>query len=509
MLYLISSEAKMTRYSWNVYNMNYIAIVVGFLSLLGARVCAQSVRGLETEEPVGTVRAYLDTLEQAGFSGAVLVEFHGKIVISKGYGYSDMLHGRRNSSRTVFDIGSVTKQFTAAAILKLEMEGRLSTDDKLSRFFRKVPGDKSDITVHQLLRHSSGLKSNVGRDYDSIAEAAFIDSVMKSPLKFSPGTAFSYSNVGYSLLAIIIGKVAGVPYETFLYENLWRPAGMEHTGYRRPDFEGELIAVGYYNDDRIWGRPTEKPWGADGPYWHLKGNGGILSTAEDLFRWNQALATDKILSTHAKAKMYRPGLRNGEDSASYYAYGWDVHRTSRNTLSLWHNGSNGIFYADFYRYPDEGTTVIVLTNRSNGFQDTGREISRTLFDPTHRPVVPIPDNESNRTFTDHVIALTIQEGFEAGARGLGERKPGANLLEDRVNNKGYELLGGGGVSQAVGLFKINVLAFPASANAYDSLGEGYLVAGDTTLAIEHYRKSLALDPGNANAEKVLKHLEAK
>ena len=500
---------EMIKYSWNVYNMNYIIIVVGLLSLLGARLSAHSARGPETEKPVGTVRAYLDTLEQAGFSGAVLVEFHGKIVISKGYGYSDMLHGRRNSSRTVFDIGSITKQFTAAAILKLELEGRLSTDDKLSRFFKNVPGEKSDITIHHLLRHSSGLRSSIGGDYDSIAETDFIDSVMKSPLMFTPGTAFSYSNIGYSLLAIIIEKVAGVPYETYLYENLWRPAGMEQTGYRRPDFDKELIATGYYGDDRLWGKPTEKPWDAGGPYWHLKGNGGILSTAEDLFRWNQALTTDKILSEDAITKMHRPRLRDGEDSASYYAYGWDVHRTSRNTLLLWHNGSNGIFYADFYRYFDEGTTIIVLTNKSNGFQDTGGEISRTLFDSTYRPVVPIADNESNRSFTDHVIALTIREGFEAGAKGFGERKPGVNLLEGRVNSKGYELLGGGGVSQAVGLLKINVLAFPASANAYDSLGEGYLVAGDTTLAIEHYRKSLALDATNANAEKMLKRLKAK
>jgi CubicO group peptidase (beta-lactamase class C family) len=489
--------------------MNYIALVVGLLSFLGSGVCAHSVSSEVTQESVGTVRAYLDTLEHTGFSGAVLVGSHGKIVISEGYGYSDMLHGRRNSSRTVFDIGSITKQFTATAILKLEMEGKLSTDDKLSRFFTNVPGDKSDITVHQLLRHSSGLKSNVGRDYDSIAKAAFIDSVMKSPLQFTPGTAFSYSNIGYSLLAMIIEKVAGVPYEAFLYENLWRPAGMEETGYRRPHFDGERIATGYFSDDRVWGKPTEKSWDADGPYWHLKGNGGILSTAEDMFRWDQALGAGKILSKHAEAKMYRPKLRDGEDSLSYYAYGWDVHRTGRNTMSLWHNGSNGIFYADFYRHIDEGATIIVLTNKSNGFQDAGREISRTLFDPTYRPVVPIADNEANRSFTDHVVALTIQEGFEAGARGLGERKPGVNLLEGRVNNKGYELLGGGGVSQAVGLFKLNVQAFPTSANAYDSLGEAYLAAGDTTLAIEHYRKSLALDPANENAENVLKRLGSK
>jgi len=489
--------------------MNYISVLAGLLALCGARADALTRSGQKAEEPVATVRAYLDTLEQAGFFGTVFVEFDGKVVISEGYGYSDVANRRKNSSRTVFDIGSITKQFTAAAILKLEMEGKLSTEDKLSEYYRNVPGDKSNITIHHLLRHSSGLQSNVGDDYDGVTEAAFTDSVLRSPLKFTPGTAFSYSNIGYSLLAIIVEKVAGVPYETYLYENLWRPAGMEQTGYGRPEFDEKLIAIGYDNDDRIWGRPTEKPWDAYGPFWHLKGNGGVLSSAEDLFRWNQALATDRILSEREKTKMYHPGLRDGEDSTSYYAYGWDVHRTGRNTTSIWHNGSNGIFYADFYRFVDEGATIIVLTNKSNGFQGTGREISRALFDPAYKPAVPIADNESNRSFTDHIIARTMQEGIEAGAKEFGGRNPGVNLLEGRVNGKGYELLNGGDVKQAVNVFKLNVLAFPGSANAFDSLGEGYMVGGDTTLAIENYRKSLALDPGNGNAEEMLKRLEVK
>ncbi len=489
--------------------MRYIPLVVGLLLLLGTGASTHPDTGPEAEGTVPAVRSYLDTLELAGFSGAVLVELHGKVVISEGYGYSDALNRRKNSSRTAFDIGSITKQFTAAAILKLEMEGRLSTDDKLSKFFKNIPGDKSDITIHDLLRHSSGLTSNVGRDYDSITETAFVDSVMRSPLKFTCGTAFSYSNIGYSLLAIIIERVAGIPYETFLYQNLWRPAGMEQTGYRRPVFDEKLIATGYFGDDRIWGKPSEKPWDADGPYWHLKGNGGILSTAEDLFRWNQALATDRILSERAKEKMYRPRLRDGEDSASYYAYGWDVQRTRRNTTLIWHNGSNGIFYADFLRFVDEGTTVIVLNNKSNGFQAAGREVSRALFDPTYKPVVPIADNATNRSFTDHVIEVVAQQGIDAGAKELGERKTGVHLLEGRVNGKGYELLAGGNAKQAISVFKLNVLAFPGSANAYDSLGEAFLVAGDTTLAIENYRKSLALDPGSANAEEVLKRLGGK
>jgi tetratricopeptide (TPR) repeat protein len=207
--------------------------------------------------------------------------------------------------------------------------------------------------------------------------------------------------------------------------------------------------------------------------------------------------------------MFHPKLRQGEDSASYYAYGWDVRRTPRNTTSYWHNGSNGIFYADFFRFVDEGTTIIVLINRSNGFQGAGGEIARALFSSAYRPIVPIADNEMNRSFTDHAIETAVRLGSEAATNELSKAKPDQHLLEERVNRRGYELLQGGSVKQAINVFNLNVQAFPKSANAYDSIGEAYLTAGDTTLAVENYRKSLALDPENKNAEEVLNRLQRK
>jgi CubicO group peptidase (beta-lactamase class C family) len=485
-------------------------VLSGLLTLLAlgrGGVEAHSAFARPVEEPVAAVRAYLDTLEQAGFSGAVLVEFQDKVVISKGYGYSDLSHQRKNSPRTVFDIGSVTKQFTAAAILKLEMEGKLSINDRLTRFFENVPTDKSEITIHHLLRHSSGLRSVIGRDYDSISVASFVDSVMRSPLRFPCGTAFSYSNIGYSLLGIIIERVSGMTYETYLYENLWRPAGMEQTGYRRPEFDEALVATGYDNDDREWGKPTKKQWDVDGPYWHLKGNGGVLSTTEDLYRWHHALATDRVLSEQSKEKMYHPKLRDGEDRASYYAYGWDVLRTPRNTTDYWHNGSNSIFYADFHRFIDESTTVIVLTNKSNGIEGVGPEIAKALLTPGYRPAIPILDTKVNRWFTDHVMSVALQQGGGAAQTELQQRKPGENLLESRVNNRGYELLKEGNTKGALEVFRLNVLAFPKSANTYDSLGEACMMAGDTAQAIQNYKQSLALDAGNMNAVEMMKQLE--
>jgi len=161
---------------------------------------------------------YLAELEKVGFSGTVLVELEGQKTISRGYGFRNLELKERNTANTIFDIGSLTKQFTASAILKLEMQGKLSASDTITKYFQNVTIDKSTITIHDLLRHQSGLQNNIGGDYDSISETDFLNTLMKSPLRFKTGTNFSYSNVGYSLLALIIEKVSEQTYEQFLYE---------------------------------------------------------------------------------------------------------------------------------------------------------------------------------------------------------------------------------------------------------------------------------------------------
>jgi len=151
----------------------------------------------------------------------------------------------------------------------------------------------------------------------------------------------------------------------------------------------------------------------------------------------------------------------------------------------------------------------VLTNRSNGLQEAGREIGKALFSPAYTPVVPVANNKTNRSFTDHIIETAMLQGAEAGMTELAKGKSGERLLEARVNRKAYKLLQGGSAKQAIEVFRLNVHAFPKSGNTYDSLGEAYLTSGDTTLAIENYRTSLALDPENKNAEEVLQRLQGK
>lgn len=318
-----------------------------------------------------------------GFSGVLLVVRDGQIVLDKGYGLADREKQIAYSPDTVFDIGSITKQFTGAAILKLEMQGKLSTDDKISKYFKDVPADKADITLHQLLTHSAGLVENVGRsDYEKVSREEIIKKVLASKLLSAPGEKYEYSNVGYSLLGAIIEIVSGKSYERFLHDNLFKPAEMNQTGYLIPKWKPENLAVGYQRDGKVWGTPLDQAWDKDGPYWNLRANGGILSTVGDLYKWHLALAGEKALSKAAKEKYYTPYVAEQPEKISFYGYGWVVQKTRRGTNLIWHNGGNPFFFADFRRYIDEKTIVIVATNaRTPSLERDFGQLMQTIFPP--------------------------------------------------------------------------------------------------------------------------------
>lgn len=485
--------------------MKHILVSIFTLILLVSSVCGQTRK---ENDNIQRIDNYLLELEQVGFYGAVLVALDEDIVISKGYGFNNKEKLIKNTPTTIFDIGSVTKQFTAAAILKLEMQGKLSTGDKLSKYFDDIPKDKEKITIHDLLRHQSGLISNVGKDYEKISKEEFLNKVLSSKLRFEVGSGFSYSNLGYSLLSMIIEKVSGQSYETYLYENLWKPSEMHMTGYTKPKYDTDLIAVGYYRDDRIWGKPTDKEWDLTAPYWHLVGNGGILSTTEDLYKWHKALMTDQIVSNEAKQKLYHPKLRAEETEASYYAYGWDVSETNRSTTRVWHNGTNNFLYADFLRFIDEGITLIMLSNKSHpNFDELNQEISQIIFNPEYIPVIPVADTEINRNFTNHIIK-TIQElGLETAKKEYQKKDANQNLLEFKMRSEGLNHLYNGKPDIAIQIFQINVFVHPKVAKALQSLGEGYMETGKKVLALRFFKESLTINPDNPFANDMIKKLE--
>lgn len=338
--------------------------------------------GISDDQNYLKLEQYLDKIaKKKDFVGSILVDIKGEKIISRSYGLSNLNKNIKNTSKTVYDIGSLTKQFTAAAIIKLETLGSLSLNDNLTKYFVGVPEDKMHISIHHLLTHSSGLPSHLGEDYEITTSNKFINDSFKQELMFMPGDGYNYSNIGYSLLGIIIEKVSDMTYEQFLYKYLWKEAKMENTGYTRPSYDEDKIAIGYDSNGEEWGKPNSKKWDRNSPYWNLKANGGIMSTIDDMYMWHLALQTDVILSSEEKKKFFTPYVSEGNGSQSHYAYGWVISNTQRKTRLATHNGSNGIFYADFWRFLDENITIIILTNKFNkNSLRVASQISNLIFE---------------------------------------------------------------------------------------------------------------------------------
>ena len=341
------------------------------LVLIGciARTSAQQVEtvvinGTVKGEAAAKIEKRLSELGRKDFSGVVLVAQNGVVIFAKGYGFADRAHKVTYTTDTVFDIGSITKPFTASAILRLEMDGKLKVTDPITNFFRDVPGDKKEITLHHLLTHTAGFKDSLGDDYDKVGRDEYVKLALASNLRSKPGTSYSYSNVGYSLLGAVIEHVAGMSYEKYLHDSLFKPAGMMKTGYVLPKCGKGELARGYQKD-KDWGTPLDRAWAEDGPYWHLRANGGLLSTVGDLYRWSVALQGEDILSKEAKGKQFAPHASEGLlGGGNHYGYGWSIGK-ARNGKPVWeHNGSNLVFLADFRIFPEDRVVLVLATNTS-------------------------------------------------------------------------------------------------------------------------------------------------
>lgn len=334
-----------------------------FMSLFAATSTAADATKEVVEGESGLrLDIHMSALEDAGFSGAVLVARHGRILLHKGYGLAD--RRRKISCRpdTIFDIGSITKQFTAAAILRLEADGKLSTDDPLSRFFDDVPADKANITVHQLLTHTSGLDHGYGDDDSYLPKQLALDVFFEMPLLSESGTTYRYSNPGFSILAAIVEDVSGVPYETYLARELFQPAGMTETGYVLPDWEMDRMSRNY-NGETDNGFTFNRNWGPRGPWWNCYGNGCILSTTGDMFRWEQALQSNRVLPAEARQELFAPHVPIGDGNS--YAYGWVVGETARGTSWRGHGGGSDFGVKAFHaNFADDGVVVIIMSNQA-------------------------------------------------------------------------------------------------------------------------------------------------
>lgn len=448
--------------------------------------------------------------EYGQFNGTVLVAEHGKVIYKKGFGFANMEWKIPNQPDTKFRLGSITKQFTSMLILQLVEQGKLKLDGKVTDYLPDYPKKNGDkITIHHLLTHTSGVPGytefpNFFRDRsrNPSTPQEFVKLFADSALLFEPGTRFSYSNSGYFLLGVIIEKITGKPYEEVLQENILTPLNMASTGY---DQYGAILnkrAAGYEKD--VLGFVNAPYLDMSLPY----SAGALYSSVEDLYLWDQALYTEKLLPGKTKELLfnpYIPALGGG------YGYGWVIAKvplghSNDSVMVIEHGGGINGFNTLISRIPSK-RDLIVLLNNTGGTRlgQMSRAIRGILYDK--------PYDLPKRSIADSVHAAIQQRGLAAGLalyRDLKERHADTfEVLENELNIYGYRLLQAGKVKEAIEVFKLNVEAFPKSSNVYDSLGEAYMVNGDKELAIKNYQKSVELNPRNVGGIEALKKLQTK
>lgn len=442
------------------------------------------------------------------FNGSVLVADDGEVIFSDGFGMANMEYDIPNEPDTKHRLGSITKQFTATLILQLVEQGKLELNQPISKYLPNYKGPAADkVTIHHLLNHSSGIPSYTSFpgffdefSRDPYSPKEFVKTFADSTLQFTPGERFAYNNSGYFLLGHIIEEVTGKTYEQVLQENILDPLNMKNTGYDHHATILKKRASGYEKNGEGY---------VNAPYLDMSlpyAAGSLYSTVEDLYKWDSALYTDKILSEESKKLMFSPQITQGNTK---YGYGWMINKlpvgTTKDSVEvIAHGGGINGFNTLIARFPEENDLVVLLNNTGGTkLQEMAMSINNILHGE--------PYDMPKRSLAMAVLPVLMKEGVAAGMEKYNSLKNDNTyeLAENEMNNIGYVLLRNNKVNEAIEVFKINVEEFPESWNVYDSLGEAYLEAGQREKAIKNYKKSIEMNPENKNGIKMLKKIEAQ
>jgi CubicO group peptidase (beta-lactamase class C family) len=366
------------------------------------------------------ITARIDTLVSSykklhKFNGAVLVANKGTVLLNKGYGYRNASNAVKNSEHTIFQLGSITKQFTAAIILKLQEEKKLNVQDKLSKYFPDFPKGDS-ITIEQLVLHTSGIYNYTNNQTFMEKEVAnptnrekMIALFKDKPFDFSPRTGWSYSNSGYSLLGYIIEIATKKTYEQNVRDYIFTPLQMTHSGFDFTHLTSPEKATGYFvlTDKDIAEAPI-----VDSSVAYSAGS--IYSTTGDLYKWHKALTNYTILTKQQQEKAYTPVKRN-------YGYGWGIDSIEQKR-KVSHSGGIHGFSTNIARVPEDDLCIVLLSNASDGtLQDITRGILNIVYNkpydiPKERQEIAIAVEKLNDYTGEYEISpdlhliVTVKEG---------------------------------------------------------------------------------------------------
>ena len=429
------------------------------------------------------------------FNGAVLVSSKGKIIFKKACGIADREWDIPVTVDSKFFIASLSKSFTAMLILQLVDKGKIGLNGSIKEYCPDYQGKYGDsITIHQLLTHTSGIRSNLDPEEEAVQERLphslreMVKYVESSDLLFKPGSGFSYSNLGYNILAYIIEQVSGKSYEIALKEDILDPAGMDNTSQFNNDRIEKKLVRGY-EYKLLYGYENATLFDAS----YCVGSGGLISTVEDLYRWDQMLYSDLLLQGNLKVKMFTPY------SSAKSGYGWFINKrkfpgSGDSVVIADHSGSINGFGVYMARIMSDSSFVVVLkNNRSDTYIDPAfaPDIGQQIISILYGEEVSLP----KKSIARHIAALIGKYGIDSAIaeyyRVLRNDPGNYSMVESELNRLGIELYFKFNMAdEALDVFMVNMMQFPESYNTYDSYAYVLMQKGDYPLAIKYYYKGL-------------------
>lgn len=321
-------------------------------------------KGAKTDVPLPSLDVFVDGIfksVQAGTTSgvAVLISKDGKIIYNKGFGFADIGNKVPVTTDTKFRIGSISKQFISSSILKFQEEGKISIQDKLSKFIPDFPRG-NEVTIHHLLTHTSGIHSFTDRPNFMkfvtlpVSSKSMVDTIKAYPFDFNPGDRYLYNNSGYFLLGYLIEQISGKSLADFLKENIFEPLGMKNSGI----YQTNLLL-----NNEAYGYSIENGKIIKAQNWDMSqagGAGAIYSTVNDLYLWNEAVFNEKVLTDESMKAAFTPLVLNNKQTIEY-GYGWSL-QNLRGLKFISHGGGLNGFLSFLTRQPEQKITISVLCN---------------------------------------------------------------------------------------------------------------------------------------------------
>jgi len=420
-----------------------------------------------------TIRAMLTTLNENGqFNGSILVASNGVVIYRDAFGAAAG-SATGNQPETPSNLASVSKQFTAMAVMMLVERGKIGYDDPVAMHLPQLTDAGTGITIRHLLTHTSGIPDvgDLGIDHPNLKEAEVLKAIVEQHAQFAgAGEQYRYSNTGYTLLGMIVEKVSAMSLGEFLARNIFEPLGMTstHLASRRR---------------------------------YTKGDSGMVSTVDDLLKWDQALYTERLVKQTTLVVAFTPA--NVREGSSTYGFGWNSAEKDGDRF-VWHTGNTGQYRAFIGRRLEERLLVVILTNQGPSRRP---EICEAIVNILRGKPYTMPKLSISMKITGTIKARGVEAGIEEYERLKATQPESFNFSdESELNSLGYQVLGQGEKQAALRIFELNVREFPASSNAHDSLGEAYAKTGRKDRAIQAYSRALELDPNNLNSQKMLRGL---